>query len=437
VLFHYALVDDLISKEEFEKRVEDKINEFGDLIDEPTAAMIVVGGLGRAHVKISGLSAKSSLFSFFGKVMDKTEPKEFTRNDGEQGWVATILLGDETGTTRVVLWDEKAGAVLDINAGEVLEIIGRHPGRNTKEIYALALRKAGCEIVCADPAKGVGLLTLSTEPVDLTAVIIAIEEPRTYTKRDGSTGTMQGLLVGDGEGAARIISWSPEILEGLVPGSVVRINGAKPGNRGEGREYNIDEKCTVVPVDTAIEVPSTPLASVSDKGTYSVTGRVREAREPRSFTTRDGATSWVRNVVIADETEELRVVLWGEKALIPIHAGDEIRIYHATAQAGKFGGIEIAAGRGSAVIVPAAAARPITFTGTIIARNGSTFIDDGKDGYLIEGSIPHGTEVGVSGILAGSRIIPDEIVPADITHEMLMAKLRQLREELGPSQNTV
>jgi replication factor A1 len=82
VLFHHALVDDLITKEEFEQRVEKKIDECGDLVDEPTAAMMVVGELGREHVKIKGLSAKSRLFAFFGKVVDKTEPKEFHRADG-------------------------------------------------------------------------------------------------------------------------------------------------------------------------------------------------------------------------------------------------------------------------------------------------------------------------------------------------------------------
>ncbi len=94
MLFHYALVDDLISKEEFERRVETKIGECGDLVDEPTAAMLVVGELGRQHVKIRGLAGKSSLFSFFGKVIDKTEPREFDRKDGEKGWVATLLAGD-------------------------------------------------------------------------------------------------------------------------------------------------------------------------------------------------------------------------------------------------------------------------------------------------------------------------------------------------------
>ncbi|MDD1681153.1 MAG: nucleic acid-binding protein, partial [Methanoregula sp.] len=234
MLFHYALVDDLITREEFERRVEKKIDECGDLVDEPTAAMMVVGELGREHVKIKGLSAKSSLFSFFGKVVDKTEPKEFDRADGEKGWVATLLLGDETGTTRVVLWDEKAGAALDAAVGEVLEVIGRHPGKSTHEIYALALRKAGCEISCAVPG-GVG--SLSNEPVDLDVVLLSVEPLRTFTKRDGSTGEMAEAVIGDHEGTARLVAWAPELLSGLTPGITVHITSAKPNNRAEGRNY--------------------------------------------------------------------------------------------------------------------------------------------------------------------------------------------------------
>jgi len=42
VQFHYALVDDLISREEFERRAEAKMQDCGDLIDDVTAAMLVV-----------------------------------------------------------------------------------------------------------------------------------------------------------------------------------------------------------------------------------------------------------------------------------------------------------------------------------------------------------------------------------------------------------
>ena len=324
MLFHYALVDDLISKEEFERRVESKIEECGDLVDEPTAAMLVVGELGRQHVKIRGLAGKSSLFSFFGKVIDKTEPKEFDRKDGEKGWVATLLLGDETGTTRVVLWDEKAGAAVDIAVGDVLEIIGRHPEKST-EIYALALRKAGCEISCALPANGTAVESLSTEPVDLDAILIAREEPRTFNRRDGTSGEMMEAVIGDTRGTARVIAWVPDLFANILPGTSVHITGAKPDGRSRGRAYSLDEKSSVEVTDQVFTVPFTPLCSVSEEGIYSITGDVKEVKEPRSFTTRNGSVSWVRNIVVSDGKDEVKVVLWGEKALLPLLPGTRLK----------------------------------------------------------------------------------------------------------------
>jgi replication factor A1 len=427
VLFHYALVDDLISKEEFERRVERKIDDCGDLVDEPTAAMMVVGELGREHVKIRGLSAKSSLFSFFGRIIDKTEPKEFDRADGEKGYVATLLLGDETGTTRVVLWDEKAGAVLDTAVGDVLEVIGRHPGKSTHEIYALALRKAGCEVTCAmTPGSG----GLSTEPVELDAVLLSSEPPRTFTKRDGSTGEMAEAVIGDREGTARLVAWVPALLAGLPAGTPVHITNAKPSNRSEGRNYSIDEKSSVTATGAEIEVPFTPLNTVADNGIYSVKGTVQQVREPRSFTTRNGAQSWVRNIIIRDAGDELKVVLWGETALLPVAPGDAVEVYHATAKPARSGDIELGVGRGSVFRVARKTVRPIEFAGTILAGPGCFFIDNGSERYLIDGSYTHGTEMKVRGILSGSRITPEQVETAVFGADAVLCDIRRFREEL-------
>jgi replication factor A1 len=427
VLFHYALVDDLITKEEFERRVEAKIDDCGDLVDEPTAAMMVVGELGREHVKIKGLSARSSLFSFFGKVVDKTEPKEFDRADGEKGWVATLLLGDETGTTRVVLWDEKAGAALDTAVGDVLEVIGRHSGKNAHEIYALALRKAGCEITCTIPAGAAGL---STEPVELDAVLLAVEPPRTFTKRDGGTGEMAEAVIGDREGTARLVAWVPELLAELSPGMPVHITNARPNNRAEGRNYSIDEKSTVTVTALAVTVPFTPLHSVADQGVYSVQGTVQQVQQPRSFTTRSGTTSWVRNIIIHDTDDELRVVLWGENALVPVLPGDKVEVYHGVAKAGRFGGIELGAGRGSVFRVPKDIVRPIIFSGTIIAGPGCFFIDNGSERYLIEGAFTHGSEVKVTGLLSGSRILPEQVELVVLDAESVLRDVQQFQDRI-------
>jgi len=180
-----------------------------------------------------------------------------------------------------------------------------------------------------------------------------------------------------------------------------------------------------------ITVPFNALCSVGEEGVYSIKGEVRDAKEPRSFINRNGSQSWVRNILVSDGKDELRVVLWGEKALIPLSSGDQVEVYHATAKPGRYGGIELGAGRGSSVCVPMRESEPVVFEGTIISGPGCTFIDNGTERYLIEGDLPHGAEMRLTGILSGSRIIPECIQPVELKPETLLDELQGFMKELA------
>jgi replication factor A1 len=196
-------------------------------------------------------------------------------------------------------------------------------------------------------------------------------------RKDGTTGEMAEAVIADHNGTARIVAWNKEILSGIHEKTPVHITGARPDVRGEGRAYSLDEKSSVAVTDLQISVPFTPLGSVSDQGTCSVQGDVKQVQEPRAFSTRDGRASWVRNIVITDGQDDLNVVLWDEKALLSVVPCDKIEVYHAIAKPGRFGGIELGVGRGSAVILPHVHTREIVFEGTVIVSKGMTFIDNG------------------------------------------------------------
>ena len=135
------------------------------------------------------------------------------------------------------------------------------------------------------------------------------------------TGEMIEAVIGDTGGTARVVAWAPALLAGISPGTSLCIRGAKPDKRGVGRAYSLDEKSSVEITNKAIEVPFSPLSTVSDGGIYSVKGDVKEVKEPRSFTSRNGSASWVRNILISDGKDDLRIVLWGENALLSVHRG--------------------------------------------------------------------------------------------------------------------
>jgi len=428
VQFHYALVDDLISREEFERRVDEKITECGDLVDETTAAMLVVQDCGRHHIKIRGFSSGPSLLCFFGKVVTKSPPREFARQDGDPGLVANLILGDETGQIRAVLWDEKAAALEEIEEGDVLEVIAKPGSRAGEEIIVLALRKAFCPIECST---SVERHLAPPEKRECDLLVLALESPRTFSRKDGTPGELVEGVAADEEGCARLVCWAPALLKEVPAGTTVHIAGALLKYTRGGREYRLDERSTVTPGDHTLTLSFTPLDQLSGEGFFSVRGTIRSVRPARSFTTRDGGQSQVRNIVIADETGEVRVALWGDRASCPVVPGEAVEIYNARAKEGRFGGVELNVGNGSALrVIQEENGDRVAFDGTVIATRHGTFIDNGSARYLVMGDLPHGQEVHIVGILNGVRITPAQCEPAGADPALAIRRAEELLSRL-------
>ena len=405
--FHYALVDDLLSREEFDRRVGEVMEKSGDLLDEPTAAMIVVRDLGRTHVKIRDLGSGSTLSSFFGKVVSTTSPHGFQKSDGTPGQVADILLGDETGQVRVVLWDEKAQAAGEVEVGEVLEVIAKPSAKEKGEVSAMAFRKADCEISCATAPDR---RFLPPEPVpELEARVIEIGKVRTFTRRDGSEGRMVEAVLGNPNETSRLVCWAPELFDGIRAGSSVRILGATRSPRGDGDEFQMDEKGEVTPLERDIEVPLTEIGKVPESGFVSVKGVVQSAGTLRSFTTRQGQSSSVRNLTVSDGSGEMPLVLWGEKAALDIDEGDAVSLFRVQVRPGRNGGRELHAGRGSAVLLPGGEAEPVELEGIVIPVDTGACLEVAGECHPVNGDLPMGRLVRVGGRRVRRTILPIEV----------------------------
>ncbi len=423
--FHYSLVDDLMTREEFERRTEQKMESCAGLIDETTASLLVVTDCGREHIKISGLRARSSLFSFYGKIVETGEPRIFDREDDEKGCVSKITLRDETGDVRIVLWDEKAMLVNEVAIGEVLEVIGRHSPKNRYEIIALALRKVDFDINCE-----IGAGKIEDEVTDLDVVIISISPVRTYTKRDGTIAEMQNLLVGSVEGTARLAVWNPSQIEEMEAGMTVRFSNVRLQDRGQGREYSFSEDSGVAPLDTSVEVPLTPLKSLVVREKYSVKGIIHSLSRIRFLTLRDGSPSRVREGVLVNESEMVKFDLWGEHASEPLSTGDTVTMYHMTVKAGRDGKPYLSAGISSFIDPERMPQVHFEGEGTIIETPEGTFFDDGRVRYLTNTNEPHGSEVTVSGFLSGNNLNILKIAPTNFTLDEIFKQVQSFKEYL-------
>ncbi len=401
--FHYALVDDLMTGPEFEAKVEAQITACGDLIDEQTAAMLVVRDAGRQHLKIRDLAGRSSLVLFFARLLSVTPPHTFTRKDGSEGMVSTMTVGDESGRAEVMLWDERAEGAVELEVGEVFEIIAKRSERRAGEFTLMALQKAACEIRCQVPQP---VQEGEDAPPELVVRLLALEQPRTFSRRDGTTGEMVGALIGTEAGTARLVCWYPPLLDGFSAGEAIKLVGATRNRRSERPEYLISETGEITATDQEVTVPLTPLSALVPDQIFSVSGTVRAIQPAREFVTRNGDRSWVRNLIIGDLETEVPVVLWGDHALLGISVGEVLSLYHLSARNGRSGSLELSAGWGSVVVTPAPPPEEVTLSGTVIVTGAGTFLDTDDGRYLLTDGAPHGREVEMTGVLQGYRLTP-------------------------------
>ena len=107
----------------------------------------------------------------------------------------------------------------------------------------------------------------------------------------------------------------------------------------------------------------------------------------------------MRNLVLADRTGEVPVVIWGEKAEERLVSGDRLEVYNAIARRGRYGDLELHLSWGSALVVLAEEEKEVEVVGTVIATGQGICIDTGDACYLLADPLPVGYDLRVRGTL--------------------------------------
>ena len=117
-----------ISAADLDTKLQSKITELSGLISEEGAAHIIANELGislveenQEELKIKKIYAGMKNVSTVGKIVRIFEVREFQKGEGI-GKVRSVVLGDETGTTRVVFWNEQVDLLANAVEGDVLQV---------------------------------------------------------------------------------------------------------------------------------------------------------------------------------------------------------------------------------------------------------------------------------------------------------------------------
>ena len=330
----YEDLDTDVEFEEFEAAVEDKVEQMGGLADDETAAMLIAHELRDEEAEtIADIEPGMNDVKFLGKVTSIGEIRTFERDDEEsEGRVCNIDVADASGSVRVALWDEMAaGAEEQLEVGQVLRVMGRpKEGYSGLEVSASKVEpddEADVDVQVLDTYR-VEDLSLGASDVDLVGQVLDTDTVRTFDRDDGSEGRVANLTVGDETGRTRVTLWDDkaDLVEEFDSGEIVEVGDGYVRERDGDLELHVGDRGTVERVDEEVEyVPeTTDIADLEIDQTVDIAGGVIETDPMRTFDRDDGSEGQVRNVRIKDETGEIRVALWGEKADREIGLADRV-----------------------------------------------------------------------------------------------------------------
>ncbi len=355
---YYKKLEGKLTREEFKSKIEEKITFMNGLCDMRTAAMLIISEMGiNETLKIKELSIDRSNVIFMAKVLSVGDIREFSRDNDTIGRVVNLNLADDTGSIKAALWDEASDLVKigDIKPGQTLKVKGYiKEGKSGLEVNVG--RGGGIEHIESE-------ISVDLKPVKISEVkngmnslnvigkIIDLGTVRTFQRKDGTTGKVRNITIGDDTGKIRLTLWDAKAdASELRSGDAVEIMNAyaRENSFSNQTEMQLGSGGSIVKSSAAVNYsePLTPIADIGINASYSVSGHVSGLDEIREFERADGTKNRVSNIYVSDDTGRIKVALWGDHAGIvnELDIGSEIRIIDAYAKTGRNEEVELSAG---------------------------------------------------------------------------------------------
>ncbi len=354
----YKRLEGKLTRDEFKSKVEDKVTMMNGLCDSKTAAMLVASEMGlNETIKIKDIAADKSNVVFIARVTAVGDIREFSRDNDTTGRVVNLTLADDTGSIRAALWDEACDLVKigDIKMGQSLKVKGYiKQGQRGLEVNVGRggnIEHVETEVPVNIKPQKIADIKTGMNGLNLIAKVIDTGKVRTFARKDGTTGKVTNVTVGDDTGKIRITLWDKKAEEpGFKAGDTVEITNAyaRENTFSNQTELQLGSGGGIAKSSANVDYsePLTPIADIGINSAYSVSGHVSGLDEIKEFERPDGTKSKVSNIYVSDDTGRIKVALWGEHADLvnELDIGSEIRIIDAYAKSGRNEEVELSAG---------------------------------------------------------------------------------------------
>ena len=209
------------------------------------------------ELKIENIIPGMRNVDVIGRVLRIFPSKSFKRTDGKEDKMCSMIIGDETGNIRVVVWGRNVNLIEsgEIVEGDILKIRGGYTKENINGEPEIHINNRTRIIV--NPAdidkekfptplenkKKIEELEDGMVNVDVVCRVVRIYELREFEREDGSKGKVLNLLVADETGKARVVLWNEDvnIAERIREGDTIKVKNFR--NQELNYLMEIGEKC--------------------------------------------------------------------------------------------------------------------------------------------------------------------------------------------------
>jgi replication factor A1 len=181
-----------MTDEELNKRIIEKQQELSNLVSKEGAAYIIAKELGldiftktTRRLEIKNILPKLRNTNLTARIVRVFPAKEFKKND-KTGKVATLILGDGTGTIRLSLWDAQTDIVKELKPDMAVEVFGAYTKENGAGGVEVRLgNKGGVKVLPSSDIPSIKMMEGEANDV----------ERRIDSLKDGSSGEIRAAVV--------------------------------------------------------------------------------------------------------------------------------------------------------------------------------------------------------------------------------------------------
>jgi replication factor A1 len=293
--------------------------------------------------------------------------------EGEKpGKFATLMVADNDGILRVVLWNDKADLVErgELKAGQALRLLhgytrGDRYGKvelhlgGKSQIELEPEQKVGEHPTIDKFATKIGSLNSSSGTVHLSGTVKAVFGLASFARSDETDGTVMRFTLEDDSGRVTVVAWNEkarELEKTLKANSRLQLLNARVKEaQNSGVEVHVDSNtCINVQINVQNdELQLTQIAALTENQSVNVQGVVFTVPQSKEVTTSKGEVIKLLVFELKDDSGAVRVSAWRQHAevLNDLKMGDKLLLENASVKKGFGNKMELSTRSGTVISV--------------------------------------------------------------------------------------